>query len=162
MSLRGRPPKPSGLKLIAGTERKSRINREEPRPEITAPDPPFPLHENAAAEWARIVQELEAVGVMSNLDQQALAAYCVAFGRWRDAEDALAMFRAQDPKAKGLVIKTIQGNLIQNPLVGVANNAMDKMLKIGAEFGLTPATRSRVKSEGGAPTKDPARRFFDD
>lgn len=160
MSRAGRPTKPTALKLVSGTARKGRLNAEEPKPQVVAPDPPAYLDAIAAGEWRRIVQELAAVGVMSNLDTVALAAYCTAFSRWREAEDALALFRAQDPKAKGLVIKTIQGNLIQNPLVGMSNQAMAAMVRYGSEFGLTPASRARVKGDAG-DASDPTARFFD-
>ena len=44
----------------------------------------------------------------------------------------------------GLVERTSNGNRIINPLVGAANRAMQLMLKAAAEFGMTPAARSRV------------------
>src|SRR5712671_6181729 len=47
-----------------------------------------------------------------------IAAYCVAYGRWRTAEKALAAMASLDPVTSGLLIKTSNGNAIQNPLVG--------------------------------------------
>ena len=43
-----------------------------------------------------------------------------------------------------VIVKTKSGNLIQNPLVGVANKAMADMVRYAAEFGLTPSARTRV------------------
>ena len=57
------------------------------------------------------------------------------------------------------VIKTASGNLIQNPFLGIANHAMDQMLKIAAEFGMTPSSRSRLVSTT-TQTADPFEEFL--
>jgi P27 family predicted phage terminase small subunit len=44
----------------------------------------------------------------------------------------------------GEVVKTRDGNLIQNPYLAVANRAMDQMLAYGRELGLSPSSRSRL------------------
>jgi P27 family predicted phage terminase small subunit len=57
-------------------------------------------------------------------------------------------------EANGLVVKTKSGNIIQNPLVGVANKAMADVVRYAAEFGMTPSARSRIEVGGstlGAP-----------
>ena len=69
-------------------------------------------------------------------DDAALAAYCQAFERFVEAERKI--------RQSGLLIKTTGGNVIQNPLVGVANRAMEIMHKFLTEFGLTPSSRTRV------------------
>ncbi len=84
-------------------------------------------------------RELLALGVLTTVDRAALAAYCVAYARWADAE-------AQVTKL-GTVVKTANGNLIQNPYLAVANRAMDQMMKAAGEFGMTPSSRSRMQVE---------------
>ncbi|WP_210410482.1 phage terminase small subunit P27 family [Oceanicola sp. D3] len=116
-------------------------------PEV--PEPPDHLNEDARAEWARIADELSALGILTRLDRGSLAAYCQAYGRWRQAEQALARMAERDATTDGLMIRTKSGNLIQNPLVGSANKAMADMMRYAAEFGLTPSARSRV--EGLSP-----------
>ena len=46
----------------------------------------------------------------------------------------------------GTVVKTTNGNLIQNPYLSIANRAMMDMARLAVEFGMTPSSRSRVKS----------------
>jgi P27 family predicted phage terminase small subunit len=46
----------------------------------------------------------------------------------------------------GLIIKTTNGNIIQNPLVGIANKAWGEYLRFAQEFGLTPASRTRIQA----------------
>ena len=44
-------------------------------------------------------------------------------------------------------MKTSKGNFIQNPLIGIANRALDLMHKYLTEFGLTPSSRTRIVAE---------------
>jgi P27 family predicted phage terminase small subunit len=86
------------------------------------------------------------LGLLTRIDRAALATYCQAYGRWVTAELALAKMASRDLLSAGLMIKTTNGNLIQNPLVGTANRAMLDMLRIAAEFGMTPASRARIEA----------------
>ena len=87
--------------------------------------------------------------LVSKLDRAALAAYCQAYGRWAQAERALATMAEKDPVAAGLLIKTTGQNVVQSPLVGVANKAMSDMVRYAAEFGMTPSARVRLNGSGG-------------
>jgi P27 family predicted phage terminase small subunit len=144
MAPRGPKTMPTNLKLLTGTARAHRLNPQEPLPDVATPDAPEHLTEAALAEWDRIVLELFAMKLLTNLDRAALAAYCQAYGRWSSAETALARMAAHDAVTDGLIVKTKSGNLIQNPLVGAANKAMADMVRYAAEFGLTPSARTRV------------------
>lgn len=77
----------------------------------------------------------------------ALAAYCQTYGRWVEAEEKL--------KVEDLVVETKQGNIIQNPLLGVANRALELMHKYLTEFGMTPSSRSRVTVSKKKDEKNP-------
>jgi len=135
----GRKPKPTKLKVLQGTAQKCRINDKEPTPETSIPDPPSHLSPNAGDEWRRITPELEKLGLLSEIDMAALAAYCQCYGRWKDAEEQLAK--------SSLLIKTTNGNIIQNPLVGIANRSLLIMHKFLTEFGLSPSSRTRVAGQ---------------
>jgi len=76
------------------------------------------------------------LGLLTQIGGAALASYCESYGRWRQAEEDLA--------DSGLLLKNTGGNVIQNPLVGIANQAQRDMVKILVEFGMTPSSRSRV------------------
>jgi len=75
----------------------------------------------------------------------SLAAYCQSYGRWAQAET--------DLKDQGLTITTTNGNIIQNPLVGIANQAMEHMRKHLANFGMSPADRAKVSAAEGDKKK---------
>ena len=111
---------------------------------LARPAPPAFLCEDAKEEWARVCDTLHAVGLMTELDRAALAAYAAAYGRWAQAERAINRMAESDDANSGLTILTSNGNVIQNPLVGVANKAKAAVVSYAAEFGMTPSARSRV------------------
>ena len=72
--MRGRKPKPSGLKLITGTDRADRGNPDEPQPQPACPEPPDHLKAEARSEWTRVSHQLNALGILSEMDRAALGA----------------------------------------------------------------------------------------
>jgi len=156
---RGRKPKPTNLKVISGTNRADRRNDSEPRVTIAMPSPPPHLGKDALEEWERVCVEMYGAGILSILDRGGLAAYCQAYGRWVQAEQALSRMADKDPTNFGLMIKTQSGNAIQNPLVGSANKAMADMVRYAAEFGMTPSARSRITAIGVSDEQDPFAKF---
>jgi P27 family predicted phage terminase small subunit len=157
---RGRKPKPTHLKLVTGNPGKRALNPAEPKPASLIPDPPAELSADALDEWEKISRRLLAAGIVTAIDRAALAAYCQAYGRWVQAERALAEMAKRDLITSGLLIKTTNGHAIQNPLVGTANKAMSDMVRYAAEFGMTPSARSRVRANLHGDEKDPADQFF--
>jgi P27 family predicted phage terminase small subunit len=135
------------LKLIRGNPGKRRLNGSEPAPQLSLPSPPPELCVDARIEWERVAGELHQIGVLSSIDRGPLAAYCQAYGRWIGAERSIAKMAERDQLTEGLMIKTTNGNAVQNPLVGTANKAMADMVRFAAEFGMTPSARSRVQGE---------------
>jgi P27 family predicted phage terminase small subunit len=152
MSPRGRKPTPTHLKLVRGNPGKRPVNQAEPKPQVVLPSPPAELSEDALAEWHRVAAELHRLGILTEVDRAALAAYAQAYGRWVQAERAAAKMAEKDTLTGGLMIRTTNGNAVQNPLIGVANKAMADMVRYAAEFGMTPSARSRI--QGSDPEAD--------
>lgn len=133
----GRRPKPTALRELEGNPGHRPLNKREPRP---GGAPRCPTHLDAAAksEWRRISTELARIGLLTSVDRAGLAAYCTAYSRWVTAEESIQKF--------GLVIKSPKtGFPIPNPYVSIANTALDLMRKFLVEFGMTPASRSRIQ-----------------
>lgn len=118
------------------------------------------LSGEALIEWRRVSQCLFDVGCLSRIDRSVLSAYCMAYGRWLQAEEALERCAQQDPVTHGLMVRTEKGGLKQNPLIVTARNAAGDMLRYAAEFGMTPAARTRVHAEQNPKENDPAEKFF--
>ena len=53
----------------------------------------------------------------------------------------------KDQLTGSLMIKTSNGNAIQNPLVGAANKAAADMMRYVAEFGMMPSARTRIETQ---------------
>ena len=132
----GPRPKPLKLRLLDGDAHRERMNFREPKPAPVRPTCPAYLGTLARAEWRRLVPELMQLGLLTRIDRAALAAYCQAYGRWVEAEKVL--------KDKGPLYATKAGNVIISPMLSVANRAMDQMHRFLTEFGMTPASRSRI------------------
>jgi P27 family predicted phage terminase small subunit len=161
MAIRGTKPTPTNLALVRGNPGKRKLPdpAKEIRAPIEDPTPPMHLHGAGLEEWHRIVGTLVTLHIMTRLDRGALASYCQAYGRWVDAETALAKMAADDPQTRGLVVMTTHGNKIQNPLVGAANKAMADVVRYSAEFGMTPSSRTRLQDptasgDNGNPFED--------
>ena len=147
--MRGRKPKPTKLKLLAGNPGGRPLNDREPEPEVTIPDCPDHLTDVAKAEWERIAPELESLGLLSEIDRAALAGYCTAWGRWVEAEEQL--------KKTGTIVKSPNNFPIQSPFLAIANKALGQMREFLTEFGMTPSARSRVRAtprEDGGDAKE--------
>lgn len=156
----GTKPKPTHLKLIEGNRGKRPLNGKEAKIAPALPAPPPHLTAEALEEWNRVAAWLHRVGLLSEVDRAALAAYAQAYGRWVQAERAIAKMAEKDQLTGGLMIKTSNGNAIQNPLVGTANKAAADMMRYAAEFGMTPSARSRIAAQPPEEGADPADRFF--
>lgn len=156
----GRKPKPTALKLVTGNPGKRALPKKEAKVALSEPQPPSFLCDDAKVEWGRVVSVLYAAGLMTELDRAALAAYCAAYGRWAQAERAINRMAAKDELNAALMIKTTNGNAVQNPLVGIANKAKSDMVRYASEFGMTPSARSRVEANTNDDEKDDLKEFF--
>lgn len=149
----GRRPKPTALKELAGNPGKRALNKNEPK-FSGLPTCPSHLDKQAKAEWKRVSKELSAVGLLTAVDRAALAAYCQCWSRWVQAEQKI--------QETSLVVKAAKsGYPIQNPFVSIANTALDLMKKFLTEFGLTPASRSRLSVDADKSTDDPFVAFME-
>ena len=133
--MRGRKPKPTKLKLLEGNPGKRPIGRE-PQPPSSLPSCPAHLSPSAKTEWKRLAKTLNRIGVLTQVDRSALAAYCQAYGRWVEAEKKL--------KETPVLLKTPAGYVQQSPWLSISNKQMELMAKYMGELGLTPSARTRL------------------
>jgi P27 family predicted phage terminase small subunit len=136
--MRGRRPKPSRLKVLTGNPGKRPLNMNEPEPEPVIPECPSELGPVAQREWNRLVGELAALRMITNLDRAALAAYCAAYALWAEATQAIQKY--------GAMVKSPSGYPMQSPYIAIANRQTEIMMRIASEFGFTPASRSRIST----------------
>jgi P27 family predicted phage terminase small subunit len=134
--MRGRKPTPTSLKKLRGNPGKRSVNGHEPRPVVRAPPCPRELSPVAKKEWRRLARQLAVMKLVTELDRAILATYCQAYALWAEAVSALRKY--------GTMVKSPSGFPMQSPYVAVANKQAELMIRIAAEFGLTPSSRSRL------------------
>lgn len=141
MGRRGPPPKPTALRLLNGNAAKRPINDREPTPEKGRPRCPGWLPDEAKKVWKRVVEDLDRMGVLTVVDGDALTAYCQTYVRWKAAEEFLIkhgeVYPLRDEKGQ---IRCMQ----QFPQVSIARNLLLVLRAFMGEFGLAPASRSRI------------------
>ncbi len=166
--MRGRKPTPTKLKLITGNPGHRPLPPDEPQPPSEIPKCPRHLDKEARKEWRRITGEFKELGVITKLDMAVLAQYCEAYSKWAQAERMIqekGMIFTLPAKTKtfkdGTVEKSGGGFPIMNPYFHIANKAKDQMIKAAIELGITPSSRSRVKSIGPKVKEENVKeRFF--
>lgn len=144
MGRRGPPPKPTPFKVLSGSRR---INKDEPKLPPADVECPDYLKGNARFEWERLAPGLVKAGLLTIADVTSFAAYCEAFGTWRQYE--------------GLCEEMGPAMGVQAGYRNAADRAAERMLKAGALFGLNASTRSSMKVP--APKEKPdekKERFF--
>lgn len=98
MATRGRKPKPTAMKELEGNPGKHPLNTSEPKPNKKAPACPKWLEPEAKKEWRRLAKQMEAIGILTEVDMAAFAGYCQAYARWKEAEEFITQH--------GTIVKT--------------------------------------------------------
>jgi P27 family predicted phage terminase small subunit len=122
--------------------------------------PPIPAWASKAARkhWHQISPWLNEVGLLTRLDQTALALLCEALGDFLCARDIVD----EEAKPEGsvrFITTTDKGNVIQHPAVGVMNKAHERLMKLLREFGMTPSSRAGL-AIAGREVEDPMTDLF--
>jgi P27 family predicted phage terminase small subunit len=142
----GRKPKPTNLKLIQGTYRVDRANPCEPKPRAIIPPCPEFLQGEAKKQYQKTAKKLARIGLMTELDDLALAMLCQGWAEYLEATDQV--------KKSGILVKSPNGFPVLNPYLIVANQALKKVRSLLAEFGMTPGSRSRIHAAATGDESD--------
>jgi P27 family predicted phage terminase small subunit len=152
----GRNAKPTALKELEGNQGHRKLNHAEPQPDKVAPEMPKGMPKAAQREWKKMERLLLKHGLLTEIDGKALAGYCLC--------QAIIEEAVREIKARGQYIVThyqdkhtseiIVGDVKSNPAVSDLNRALAQQKSFEIEFGLTPASRSKLKVEK-PPTVDP-------
>jgi P27 family predicted phage terminase small subunit len=147
--MRGRKPKPTRIKVLSGNPGKRPLPKNDVKPPREIPRPPPILQGLARKEWWRMAPLLYDAGLLTKIDVPALATYCQCYARWCEAEEEI--------RRSGTVIKSSKGQPMVSPFLKVANIALQQLMRMLVEFGMSPSSRSRVTV---APTPDPQEDAF--
>lgn len=153
----GRRPTPTALRVVGGNAGKRPLNASEPKPRREVPSPPAHLSDAARVAWGRLTVLLDRMGVLTEADAYALERLAELYAEMVALGEVIA--------AEGRVYETVTetGSSIYRPRPEVAmlSDADRRFRAYLIEFGLTPAARSKVKSDGGEQdTANPAAAYF--
>lgn len=133
---RGRKPKPTARKELAGNPGKRALNKLEPKfTPITHAEPPNWFDDTARHMWETVIHELCAQRVLYVTDLHNVAAFCAAFRNWQEAQMKVML--------TGITVETEMGPK-KNPALTVVNEAARQMVTFGSLLGLDPASRQRL------------------
>lgn len=152
-----RKAKPIKLHLVSGNKahltKKQIEERTKNEPKFGADKIRCPtwLDKIAKKEWNRIVKELKAAELMTNVDVTALAVYCDTYSKYIDATEQLS----KEDLTYVYTNKSGAKNVVEHPLVRIAKGYAELMKKYAVEFGLTPASRAKIAIPKKEEKKDP-------
>ncbi len=142
-------PEPAPLKLLKGVrpgrDSGGRKVKTPPAFKRVMPTPPSWLGEEAAAEWRRVVPELQRLDMLKSADRGSLAALCEA---WETFVTATREARKEP------VQKLPGGRLLASPWVGIARAASRDYRAWAQEFGLTSSAEQALGHRGPEPDDD--------
>lgn len=151
-------PKPTALKVIEGqrghrTKKELERQHNEPKPRPILPDPPPYLGELGLKRWNELLPELDYCGVITVVDGDILAGYCVAYQEICNLTEDLAI------NGRTYQVGT-NGAHAARPEVAMLNRARDDLRRFGAELGIGAAARTKVevkKADAGQSPLDKVR-----
>jgi P27 family predicted phage terminase small subunit len=124
----GPPPQPINSRILRGNPGQTAVPARARARAAGRPEAPAFLVGYACDEWYRIAGGLHRLGLLTALDVMLLASYCVAYARWREAEELLPQMAARDPVTSGLLVKSQLGDARVNPIAKISRLAASDML----------------------------------
>lgn len=183
----GRPPVPTKTKIIRHTFRKDRA-KNEPEPQVLTltPDPPRGLPRVARRIWKAAAAELVKLGMLTILDTPLFESACRAKGEAAELTAGFHHVKGDNGKVRQrtlyeytheavpLMDKTGRAIEIDGKPLIVEMVSKTRLLAIGrrndldryadrvfADFGFTPAARSRINLVAGdKPAESPIKRMM--
>ena len=145
---RGPLPVPTSVLRMSGSQRASARVNKEPEPTVGDPVCPAWLGDDARVHWDQTLAMLREVpGLLTAIDGGALALYSQALADYLKARAEVAV--------GGITTEGSTGTTIMNPAVRVMEAAWARIIKHGAQFGLSPADRARVVVDKPKGNGDP-------
>ena len=149
----GRKKKPDQLKVIQGTFRSDRCNKNAPKPKSSGMEIPGWLPSDCHEYFKTVKERIGAFKIDSESWTEAAAMIAMRMREVVDCTDIIReegrTYRSEKTEKDGSVTVLIKGH----PAVSQRSEAMRHLQSLFSEFGLTPSAISKVKS--GKSEADP-------
>ena len=139
--MRGPAPTPTAVKKLRQTFRPDRAPANEAEPNPASPyqlKAPEWLSERATDKWNELALRLHSLGLLTEIDLDVFALYCVTWDRWRESEEAV--------KKNGAITVAQSGYQAVSPHVTRSKNHLAELIKLSGLLGLSPSARTRVEA----------------
>jgi len=152
MGRRGPPKEPTPLRILRGNPSRTPIPKDEPKPAADNLAPPDWVTGEARAKYEEVAGRLAALGLLTNIDVDALGRYAVTFVEWK--KHLVICQRGGDV----LYVKDESGRL---KYASVAPSATlvakhgQTLTRLAQEFGMTPSSRASLSVNGETKPNDP-------
>lgn len=151
----GRKPKPTHLKIVQGTDRKDRTNKNEPEYPKDGFSTLFVLSERER-EWLKHIEKIaQGMGISSHYFSEIAA---LIAQRCAEIEYLRALIKEQGSVYMSVTTQR-EEEPKSHPAVAQRNAAMRHLHSLLAEFGLTPSAITRI-SVGNKEDVDPFKELF--
>ena len=132
MAKRGPKPQSPRLRVIHGNPSKRPVAGEGRGPAAARPKMPAWLGKIAKAKWRQLIPQLEDLGILTVVDGDVLATYCLA---WEELQAATELLQKDRTVNRGT------GALAPHPAVAMQRSAWKAVKEFAALLGLNPSVR---------------------
>lgn len=115
-----------------------RENKNAPKANGKCPSPPDYFDDDELTKWHELVDDLSTMGIMSSDCREQMIAYCTAYSGYMKCRRLIAK--------DGMTIKSLREGSKRNPVMTDLHKFLEQMNRLRPEFGLTPASRSKLVS----------------
>lgn len=130
-----------------------------PEPDIEIPPMPEGMSEDAESTWVDITSELEEMGLISKIDQIPMRLLCDSYGTYLSAQENIVKNGITVIHKKFGKDGDIE-NEVENPAIKIRDTAFQQIHRICREFGMTPSSRTGIKSSKDAPKESTIMNFL--
>lgn len=144
---RGRKPKPQHIRDLEASAHRDEIQKTLSKVEQSVPEPPGFLDEIALAAWHEGVARLAPLGLVSPHYRTLFGQLCQLHSDYVRYTEAI--------RKQGATLVDRYEKLYRHPLIGPREETMRQMMRLGAEFGMTPAGLTKIFGAAGAKRGGP-------
>jgi P27 family predicted phage terminase small subunit len=145
----GPPRKPTKLRILEGKRAHRPVNDNEPHPSPGLPTMPKGLSSWGKRVWRTAVEELDRLDLMTIVDHGAFEAAVIGADTAHEADRRIRLLVAKINKGKGEQEDFYRLSIMNS----VSKKGWQQFKSFATEFGMTPASRTRlaVEDAGKAP-----------
>jgi P27 family predicted phage terminase small subunit len=135
---------PTPLRVLSGDATPDDLEREvKPEPTAGPPKKPEWLTGEGAKVWRRLARSLHTKGLLDDWNALIFAVWCNEVGNYVKAAGMV--------NTTALLVRGHRNVLHKNPALSVQRDAVPAIRLLGAEFGMTPASRAGLDLIGDLP-----------